>query len=389
MIGGIYYNPTKVFFGQDIESTLGNEVKKHADKILILYGGESLKKYGCFDKITKSLDAAGVKYFELGGVKPNPTEEIVYQGIDICRREKIDFVLAAGGGSVIDSAKAIGVGVPYDGDFFELFEKRITPEKSIRVGVVLTVSGAGSETGAGAVITHAKKNRKIDCSGPVMFPLFAFLNPEVTFTVPEYYTSCGIVDSIAHLLERYFSPTTYVDCSDRLCEGLIKTLMKYAPLVRKEPENYDIRAEIMWASKLAHDNCAGFGRKQDWACHLISHEIGVLNATPHGAILSVVFPAWMRYVSKIKDDKFIQFAQRVMDVAPCENHVQTIAEGTKRFEAFLKSIGMPVRLREINFEKKLIPEVAEKCGHLTQSGTLGNYFRVSPQDIEDILNSAY
>lgn len=391
MLNGIYRNPTTVYFGKDVELIVGEEIKKYSNKILLHYGGDSFKKYGLYKKVTNSLESSGVKFVEVGGVKPNPRADLVYECINICRKEKIDFILAVGGGSVIDSAKAIGIGVPYKGDFFDFFEKKQIPQKSIKVGVILTIPGAGSETGEGAVINHQRFKKKCDCGGSVMFPVFAMLNPENTLTVPKYYTACGIVDAIAHILERYFTNTSYVDCTDRIGEGLIKTLMKYAVMIDKEPDNHDIRAEIMWACKLAHDNTAGFGRKQDWACHKISHEIGARYDIAHGAILSVVFPAWMKHVYKTNEKIFLQFANRVFDIETGSmESTQVILLAIDKFQQFLKTIGMPSTLREIGFtDKTEFTNIAQRCTSIMPSGTIGNFIRLSVQDIETVLDLCF
>jgi len=391
MLNGIYRNPTVVYFGKDVELSVGEVTRMYSNKILLHYGNESFKKYGLYDKVVASLNTANISFIELGGVKSNPRAELVYKGIEICKQENIDFILAVGGGSVIDSAKAIAIGVPYDGDFWDFFERKLTPQKSIKVGVILTIPGAGSETTEGAVITNDKLKKKYECASPVMFPVFAMLNPALSFTVPKYYTACGIVDAIAHVLERYFSNTTYVDCTDRICEGLIKTLMKYALIVKEEPYNYDVRAEIMWSCKLAHDNTAGFGRKQDWACHKISHEIGARYDAAHGAILSVIFPAWMRYVYKKNEFKFFQFANRVFDINTDKlNSNQAIELAIEKFHQFLQAIGMPSTLKELGLNNKSeFPDIANKCVSLMPSGTLGNYFRLSPNDIIAILDLCY
>jgi len=393
MLDGIYRNPTVVYFGKNQELTVGEKIKSflNPNKVLLHYGCSSFKKYGLYEKVTNSLKAIGIDFIELGGVKSNPEADLVYKGIDICRKEKVDFILAVGGGSVIDSAKAIGIGVPYAGDFFDFFERKAIPQKSIKIGVILTVAGSGSETNNGAVITHKQLRKKYECSSDVMFPLFAILNPEITFTLPKYYTMCGIVDAIAHILERYFTNTTYVDCTDRICEGIIKTLIKYAILVDKEPYNYDVRAEIMWACKLAHDNTAGFGRKQDWACHKISHEIAVRYDIAHGAILSIIFPAWMKYVYKINEKKFLQFANRLFDIDIDSMTLdKAIGLAIEKFQQFLKTIGMPSHLREIGLsDRRELNDIAEKCVSLIPSGTLGNFVRLSVQDIEKILNLCF
>ncbi len=391
MLNGIYRHPGTVIFGKDSEQTVGEEVKKYSKKILLHFGSDSFKRFGLYEKVANSLISSGITFVELGGVKPNPEADLVYQGITICRKEKIDFILAAGGGSVIDSAKAIGIGVPYDGDFFDFFEKKAIPQNSLKVGAILTIPGAGSESSDGGVITHNQLRKKYDCGSPVMYPVFAILNPELTFTVPKFYTSCGIVDAIAHVLERYFSNTSYVDCTDRICEGLIKTLMKYAILVEEDPDNYDVRAEIMWACKLAHDNTAGFGRRQDWACHKISHEIGARYHFAHGAILSVIFPVWMKHVYQVNERIFLQFARRVFDIdTEAMENGKAILLAINKFRQFLKAIGMPSTLQELGVaDKAEFADMAQCCVSIMPSKTIGNFVRLSVQDIEAILNSSF
>ena len=285
MINGTCYNPTIIYFGKDTDAKVGEEVAKYSHKVLLHYGGQSFKKYGLYDRVTASFKSAGISYIELGGVKSNPDAELVYKGIELCRKHDIDFILAVGGGSVIDSAKAISIGVPWEGDFFDFFEGKQIPQKALKLATVLTIPGSGSESNPGSVITHKEKGVKIPYAHTLMFPVFSILNPEVTYSLTAYHTACGIVDAISHILERYFTNTTYVDCTDRICEGLVKTLMKYGILVQDAMHDYDVRAEIMWACKLAHDNTAGFGRKQDWSSHMIAHEIGAIYDITHGAIM--------------------------------------------------------------------------------------------------------
>lgn len=390
MNNGIYQNPTTVFFGKDVELLVGKEIKKYSKKILLHYGN-SFKKYGLYGKVVNLLKSAGIEFVEAGGVESNPKASLVYKYIKVCRKEKINFILAVGGGSAIDSAKAIAIGVPYKGDFFDFFLKKEVPKKSLKVGVILTIFGSGSETGSGVVITHTKLQKKYDCASPVIFPVFAMMNPEITFTVPRNYINYGIVDAISHVLERYFTNTLYVDCTDRICEGLIQTLMKYAVLMNKDPYNYDIRAEIMWACKLAHDNTAGFGRQQDWACHKISHEIEVRYGIAHGAILAVIFPNWMEYVSKINKEKFIQFANKVFNInTNIIRDEKAISMAIKKYRSFLKKIGMPENLKELGVIKKSeFSDIAQKCVSLMPSGTIGNFVRLSPNDIISILNLSF
>lgn len=392
MIDGIYYNPTIVFFGKNMEAKVGEETAKYSKKIMLLYGSESFKKYGLYGKVTASLNGAGVTFVELGGVRPNPGIDFVYNGIEICRRESIDFILAVGGGSVIDTAKAISIGVPYDGDVLDFFEgRKQIPDKNLRVASILTLPGTGSESNTTTVIT-LKQGIKKSYAAPTIAPVFSILNPELTYTLSEYYTECGIADAISHVMEMYFTNTSGVDCTDRICEGLIKTLMKYALAVKASPADYDIRAEIMWACKLTNDNTAGFGRKQDWSSHKIAHGLGALyEAVPHGVMLSVLMPAWMTYIYKTKTERFAQFAERVFgidgkNVQPEEASLLAI----NKFKDFLKAIGMPSCLKDAGVaDKSCFSEISLDCVKDMKSGTTGNFVRLSQQDILNILDSAY
>lgn len=389
MIDGVYHNPTRVLFGRGAELKVGEEVAKHSKNILLHYGRESFKKYGLRDKVAGALEARGVRYVELGGVRPNPGADLVYEGIELCRKEGLDFILAVGGGSVIDSAKAISAGAPYPGDFFELFERKAAPEKALKVGTVLTIPGSGSESSAAAVITHEERRLKKDCESPLLAPVFSILNPELTLTVPVRDTACGIADAVSHVLERYFTPTTHVDCTDRICEGLLRTLMKYGALVLENPGDYDARAEIMWACKLAHDNTAGFGRKQDWSCHRIGHELGAFYDVPHGAAMAVLFPAWMRHVRQAGGGRFEQFARRVFDV-PSASAGAAAGEGIESAARFFGALGLPVSLRGLGVpDTKRFAGIAESCVSGMRSGTIGNFARLRPGDIVSILEKAF
>lgn len=391
MLNGIYRNPTTIHFGKGTELRIGEEVAKYSKRVLLHFGGVSFRKYGLYEIVRNSLTSSGIKFVELGGVVPNPRASLVYEGIEICRREKLDFILAVGGGSVIDSAKAIGIGVPYDGDFSDFFEKKRVPQMSINIGVILTIPGSGSESSDTAVITHEQKAKKSDCSSPLMYPAFAILNPEYTLTVPHNYICRGIADAVSHVLERFFSKTDYVDCTDRICEGLIKTLMKYGVLVGGELDNYDVRAEIMWACKMAHDNTAGFGRKQDWSCHKISHEIGICSSAAHGSIISVIFPSWMEHVYRLEKGRFLQLAERVFDIElDSLDENAAILQAIGRFRQFLRAMGMPSTLRELGFaDKSQFRDIAERCVSSMPSRTIGNYVRLTVHDIEAILDSCF
>ncbi len=391
MLNGIFSNPTAIYFGRGMEDRVGEEVAKYATRILLHYGTGSFKISGLYDKVLASLVSAGVSIIELGGVRPNPSADLVYRGIELCRNNDIEFILAVGGGSVIDSAKAISIGVPWTGDFFDFFEGKNIPGSSLKVATILTSPGSGSESSMAAVITHDAKNLKLTCANQVMAPVFSILNPELTYTLSNHQTSCGIVDAVTHVMERYFTNTTFVESTDWICEGLIRTLMKYAIIVKDAPHNYDVRAEIMWAAKLAHDNTAGFGRKQDWSSHSIAHELGAIYNVIHGEAVGVIIPGWMKHVYRNNIDRFTQFARRVFDIEPDhDNPEASILLAIDKFKEFLEIIGMPVTFQGMGIhEKTRFDEVARKCVMFMPSGTIGNFVRLQPKDIANILDAIF
>lgn len=388
MLNGIWHNPTKIIFGKQNEDIIGEEIAKHSKNILFHYGGKSIHTIGLYDKIIKSLKRSQIKFTELGGVKPNPRSDLVYQGIDVCRRNDIDFVLAVGGGSVIDSAKVIALGTPYEGDFFD-FSNQAVPQGALKIGTVLTIPGAGSESSPAAVISHEDKGIKYPYFSKHMIPKFSILNPEYSLSLSPAQTSAGIVDAISHVLERYFSDTPYVALTDRICEALIKTLVQYGTQIVSDPDNYELRAEIMWACKLAHDDTAGFGRQHDWACHGIVHEIAVEYDSVHGEALAVVFPAWMKYVMAHKQEKLLQFAHRVMDVPHGLDPKNSIIQAIESYQSFLKTMGMPTSLEQLGvMDDTKFQTIAENSVRFMQSGTIGNFMRLKPDDTVKILKLA-
>ncbi len=381
-----FENTTKIIFGKNAESKVGIEAARYGSRILLHYGGGSIKKYGLYDRILKSLKDAGLEIVELGGVQPNPRLALVKEGVDLCRREKIDFILAVGGGSVIDSAKAIAAGVPYNGDVWDFFAGKASVEKAIPVGVVLTIAASGSESSGNSVITNEEGLYKRGIGSDMLRPRFAILNPEITYTLTPDQTACGVSDIMAHIMERYFTTVKDVDLTDRLCEAALKTVINNVPIVLKEPENYAARAEIMWAGTIAHNNLLGTGRVGDWASHQIEHELSGIYDVPHGAGLSVVFPAWMKYVYKKDPEKFAQYAVRVWNVEPDFRDVEkTALEGIKRLKDFYKEIGLPVTLKEMNIPYDRLEEMAEKC---TEDGPRGNFVKLNKNDVLEILMMA-
>lgn len=382
MLNEKYSNPTIYFFGKDQEKNLDYIKQKNYLKVLIHYGQGSIKSNGIYNKITAILQEFKIDYLELGGVEENPKSDLVNEGIELCKKYNVDFILAIGGGSVIDSTKAISIGSKTKSNFFDFFEGKQEPQNATDFGIIVTNSGAGSETSATSVITCSQTKIKKAYVHPLMRARFAVLNPDFTITVPLYTTTCGIVDSISHVFERYFSNTEYVDCSDRLSEALIQTLMKYALLIQKEPNNYDYRSEIMWASKMASDQIMYLGRKQEWTCHYIAHLIGSITDKKHGEILAIIFPSWMKYVYRSNEKLFLQFSKRIFKSSNIEEAIQ-------KYILFLKKVKMPTTLREIGFTNQDdFKYIASELAKINPSATLGNFQRLSKNDILHILNAA-
>ncbi|HPR95826.1 MAG TPA: iron-containing alcohol dehydrogenase [Thermotogota bacterium] len=383
----VFYNKTKIIFGRGTENQIGKEINALGKKkVLIHYGGGSIKKTGLYEKVAGVLKDAGLEYIELGGVKPNPSLSLVREGIELCRREKVDFILAVGGGSVIDSSKAIAAGIPYNGDVWDFYDRKAVIREALPIGVILTLPAAGSETSTATVITNDEKQLKRGTGSMFLRPEFAIMNPELTFTLPPYQTAAGITDMLAHIMERYFTRERHVDLTDHLCEAVMKTIVKNAPLVIEWPENYDARAEIMWAGTLAHNGLLGTGRIEDWGTHMIEHELSALYDLTHGAGLAIIFPAWISYVSEVYPEKIMKFFHTVFDVeAAFDDSQYMIEEGIKRLKAFYRSIGMPVSLKEAGITEKRYEEMAEKC---TVFGPVGNFMKLDKTDVIKIYELA-
>ena len=383
-----FYSPTYFVFGKNTENQAGHYVKRFGgSKVLIHFGGGSVVRSGLLDRVKASLEKENIKYVELGGVQPNPRSGLVYKGIDLCKQEGVDFILAVGGGSAIDSAKAIAAGVKYDGDFWDFYEGKVI-EDALPVGTVLTIAAAGSEGSGDSVITKEEGMLKRGASGEAIRPKFSILNPELTQTLPAYQTAAGATDIMAHVLERYFTNTQEVEVTDRLCEAILLTMVKEVPRVIADPNNYDARANIMWAGMVAHNNLVGVGREQDWTSHNIEHELSALYDVAHGAGLAVIFPAWMTYVYKHDVNRFAQIAVRVwgcqMNFA---NPEVTALEGIERFKQFLTSIGMPINFKELGAKEEDIAVMVEKLG-LGTEGTLGSFLPLKSKDVEQIYRLA-
>lgn len=381
-----FYSPTYFAFGKGEENNVGKYVKRFGGtKVLIHYGGGSVVRSGLLERVKNSLSGEGISFVELGGVKPNPRSGLVYEGIELCKSEGVDFILAVGGGSSIDSAKAIAMGAVYDGDFWDFYSGKPI-EKALPVATVLTIAAAGSEGSPDSVITKEEGMFKRGAGGDALRPVFSVLNPELTETLPPYQTACGITDIMAHLLERYFTNTKDVEVTDRVIEGLLMTMIYEAPKVIANPHDYQARANIMWAGMMAHNNCCGVGRQQDWASHDMEHELSALYDCAHGAGLAVVFPAWMEYNIDHDVMRFAQIADRVwgckMDFA---NPKATAKAGIDAFRAFLRSIGMPQTIEELGGKAEDIPYLAQTAAYGNgNGGTLGSFVVLNEKDMENI-----
>lgn len=385
----VFYSPTEFVFGKDTEEQVGALSQKYgARKVMIVYGGGSAQRSGLLDRVKASLDKAGLSWCELGGVQPNPTDGKVYQGIELAKKENIDLLLAVGGGSVIDTAKAIAAGVPYSGDFWDFFEGKAKVEAALKVAVVLTIPAAGSEGSGNAVITKEATLQKLGIKVPgLLRPVFSIMNPELTYTLPPFQTACGAADMMAHIMERYFSNTPDVELTDRISEGVLKAIIEEAPKAMKNPQDYGARANLMWAGMVAHNDTCGVGREEDWSSHALEHEVSAVYGVAHGAGLSVIFPAWLTWMTTHNLPKLVQFAVRVWDV-PAEGNPEAVAlEGIRRLRRFFSSLGLPITFRELGIPEPDIDLLVNNL-HRNKGELLGNYVKLTRQDTAEIYRLA-
>lgn len=385
-----FYSPTQFVFGKDTEHEVGKLLNTYkASKVLLHYGGGSIKKTGLYDSVIASMREAGIDYVELGGVKPNPVDSLVYEGIDLVKREGVDFILAVGGGSVIDSAKAIAAGAKYDGDFWDFFDRKARVEDAIPVATVLTIPAAGSEGSAAMVITKEEGGLKRGSGGDVLRPKFSIINPELTYTLPLWHTSAGIVDMISHLFERYLSKTPDVILTDRLLEGTLVSIMEAARKVMESPDDYEARATICWAGTIAHNGSLGVGRSEDWITHALEHELSALYDMTHGAGLAVMFPAYMTYTLEEDVERYYRLAVEGFGVPA--NHFQKRAvarEGIERLKAFFQSIGMPTTLKDAGAKREDIPKLLATL-EKNKGEAFGTFASLTLEDARKIYEIAW
>lgn len=397
MIDFTFYSPTEFVFGRSTENKTGEMAQKYgATKVMIVYGGGSAVKSGLLDRVKTSLDAAGISHCELGGIHANPTDGKVYEGIDLARREQIDFLIAVGGGSVIDTAKSIACGVKYDGDFWDFYIAKATIKAALPVGVVLTIPAAGSEGSGNAVITNVATQQKLGMGHPMLLrPKFSILNPELTMTLPAWHTASGICDMMVHILERYFSNTQNTEISDRLCEGVLMAIISEARKVMQNPQDYDARANIMWSGMVAHNGTCGVGRVEDWSGHQMEHEISAVYDVTHGAGLAVVTPAYMTFMAKNNPRRMVQFAKRVFAVPADFGSEEEIAlEGIRLFRQFLHDdLHLPVTLDELlpNLSRQQVEEaipVFVEHLHKNKGERFGNFYPITAEVSEAVYKLA-
>ena len=400
MLDCSFLSPTRLIIGKDTHLQAGAWIKEYGGtRVLVHHDSAYVKECGLVDAVIESIRAQGLSVIEIGGVVPNPRLELVHQCIDVCRREKIDFILAIGGGSVIDSCKAIGMGIPYEGDVWDFFQEensivKAVPTARIPVGVVLTIAATGSEASNSCVITKQDGNLKRFCDNDINRPVFAIENPELTMTLPTFQTACGIVDIMSHSFERYFTPEKSNDVlTEHLCEAIFQTCMECGKTLMEDPHNYDARASVMVASSLSHNGLTGIGRTGDWASHFIEHELSGDYDVTHGAGLAVIQPAWMKYVYQENLPLFVKWATRVMKVDPTGDEREIVKEGIRRLEEFFESVlHLPTRLSKLSQVPALTDEdfyrMAKRVRKIHEDGTIGWVKWLNTEDIVNIFHLA-
>jgi alcohol dehydrogenase YqhD (iron-dependent ADH family) len=385
----VFQSPTKFIFGKNTEKEVGKLLKTYdAQKVLIHYGTGSIKRSGLFDRVVKALNDEDIDYVELGGVVPNPRDTLVYEGIELCKKEKVDFVLAVGGGSAIDSAKAIAAGAKYDGDFWDFYESKETIKDALGIGVVLTIPAAGSEGSASAVITKTDGLLKRGLYSQFYRPKFSIINPELTYTLPTYQTAAGVVDMMGHIFERYFTPSENTLFIDRLAEGTLVSIIEAGRTLMDDPTNYEARSVICWAGTIAHNGFFGVGRQEDWATHRLEHELSALYDVTHGAGLAVMYPAFMKYTLQTDLQRYKRFALKVFDVEANNKTDEEIAlEGIEKLEAFYQEMGMPTRFKGLNAKAEdidyLVDKLEENVGE-----SFGHFMKLNMEDARKIYHLA-
>lgn len=382
-----FCNPCRILFGEGKLDRLGSLIKLYSDNILLVYGKNSIHKMGLYDEVVRILNKEQIRFTAVSGVEPNPKLDLVYKGIDIGRKEKVGFILAVGGGSCIDTAKAIAAGIPFRGDVWDVLQRYATATESLPIGTILTAVGSGSEMSNSCVITKMPEGLKRSFDNEINIPRFSILDPRYTFSVSPLQTACGAVDILSHLMERYFTQVKQADVTDRMLEGLMRTVILYAPRAMGNPEDYDARAELMWAGTLAQNGLLNTGRVGDWACHGIEHEISGEYDIPHGMGLAMITGSWMRYVYNSYPARFTQFARRVFDVDyPDYDEEHIIREAIFRLERFFIRLGLPISTAQLHMSREVMERLADQAVY--KSPTKGRFQKLTREDLVQILEMA-
>ncbi|WP_175640601.1 iron-containing alcohol dehydrogenase [Metabacillus schmidteae] len=381
-----YYNPTKLIFGKGQVEQLKAEIPQYGKNVLLVYGGGSIKRNGLYDQVVEILKKSNLNLFELAGVEPNPRLSTVHRGVEICKKENVDFILAVGGGSVIDCSKAIAVGAKYEGDAWDIVTKKHIPTEALPFGTVLTLAATGSEMNSGSVITNWETKEKYGWGSPLTFPKFSILDPVNTFTVPKNHTVYGIVDMMSHIFEQYFHHTKNTPLQDRFCESTLKTVIEAAPKLIEDLENYELRETILYSGTIALNGQLQMGYRGDWASHNIEHAVSAVYDIPHAGGLAILFPNWMKHNLDVNVSRFVQLAVNVFDVDPTGKDDRTVAlEGIDRLREFWSSIGAPSRLQDYDITDENIDLMADKA---MINGEFGNFKQLNKEDVVAILTAS-
>lgn len=382
-----YYCPTRVIFGKTSENELLYEFRKYGENVLFVYGGGSIKKSNLFETVAIQLREANKRVFELSGVEPNPKLSLVRKGIDIVRKNNVSFILAVGGGSVIDTAKAISFGAPSENDVWNFFDNNTSPHKALPLGVVLTIAASGSETSNSCVITNDETKIKRGVNSECFIPRFACMNPERTFTLSKYQTACGVSDILSHMLERYFTIDSDNEITDGLLLSMIKQILSLGVKVINKPLDYNLRAQIMYLGSIAHNNSLSVGRTGDWACHKIEHALSAFNDVAHGEGLAIVTPAWMKYSYETNPKAFSKLAVEAFNIEKGDKSDEQLTyELIAKLEEFYKSLGLKTRLKDINISQKDISSIADTA--MYHYDNLGYFKKLYLDDVKKILSLA-
>ncbi|PFA70463.1 NADH-dependent alcohol dehydrogenase [Bacillus sp. AFS015802] len=381
-----FYNPTKLIFGKGQVEQLKELVPQYGKKVLVVYGGGSIKRNGLYDQVMSLLKEIDSEVFELSGVEPNPRLSTVRRGVEISKENNIDFILAVGGGSVIDCTKAIAAGAKYDGDAWDLVTKKAFAKEALPFGTVLTLAATGSEMNAGSVITNWETNEKYGWGSPVTFPQFSILDPENTFTVPKDHTIYGMVDMMSHVFEQYFNNATNTPLQDRMCESVLKTVIETAPKLINDLENYELRETILYSGTIALNGMLQMGYNGDWASHNIEHAVSAVYDIPHAGGLAILFPNWMKHNLKVNPSRFAQMAERVFNVDPAGKSEEEVAlEGIEKLREFWSSLGAPTRLADYDIDDSQLDLMADKA---MVNGEFGNFNKLNKEDVLAILRAS-